>query len=94
MEEAQTILLNNQYPLSFVENLINITFNKIITRDVVEDNEVNESSDHVNESIDDINENDCDLSIDPNGFSGDMLDKDKFRFYINYRGKPTEKYVQ
>ena len=56
MEEAQTILLNNQYPLSFVENLINITFNKIITRDVVEENEVNESTDHVNESFDDINE--------------------------------------
>ena len=94
MEEAKTILVNNQYPLSFVENLINITLNKIITRDDIEKNEVNESSDEVNESIDDVNENNSDLSIDPNGFSGEMLEKDKFRFYTNYRGKPTEKFVQ
>jgi len=72
MEEAKTILVNNQYPLSFVENLINITLNKIITRDDIEKNEVNESSDDVNESIDDVIENNRDLSIDPNGFSGEM----------------------
>ena len=72
MEAAKTILVNIQYPLSFVENLINITLNKIITRDDIEKNEVNESSDEMNESIDDINENNSDLSIDLNGFSGEM----------------------
>ena len=48
----------------------------------------------MNESIDDVNENNSDLSIDPNRFSGEMLEKEKFRFYTIYRGKPTEQFVQ
>ena len=95
IEEAKIILYNNQYPPSFVENIINITLNKIITRDVVERIDTNETIEDDNKSNDhDDDVNETNVSIDSNIFSGEILEKDKFRFYINYRGMPTEKLVQ
>ena len=43
-----------------------------------------------NETNEDVDENNSDtVSIDSNANTGVMLDKDKFKFFANYRGKPT-----
>ena len=51
--EAKEILVNNQYPLEFIENIFNLTLNKILTVGLKQNNE-NENdtkSDESNTSI-------------------------------------------
>ena len=82
------ILNNNQYRLSFIEDIINNTLNKILSVDEIQINDDNETNEDVDESNSDV------ISIDSNAYTGVMLDKDKFKFFANYRGKPTEKFIQ
>lgn len=44
LEEARHILLDNQYPLEFIENLFNLTFTKILTVHKNNENEVNNTT--------------------------------------------------
>ena len=85
LEEAKDILLKNQYPLIFIEQIFNTTLNKILSVDKNSEN-MDESEESINESL---------LSMDYETLMCvQILDKDKFKFFVNYRGKPTDKFVQ
>ena len=87
LEEAKQILVNNQYPLDFIENIFNLTLNKILT---VQQNNENEN-DAESEESNTINES----SLDHDTYMCmQILEKDKFNFFVNYRGKVTEKFAQ
>ena len=83
LEEAIGTLADNQYPSSFVMPIIRSTIEKLVCSD---DNQMNDS---VNASIDQMNESVND-SIDSNACLYNMDEKDKFMFFVTYRGKPTE----
>ena len=74
LDEALSILENNQYPSTFVLPIVNKTLTKLISPD--------------DESL--INDN-VNLDVDLNACLFNMDDKDKFMFFIQYRGKATEK---
>ena len=85
MEEAKAILLKNQYPLVFIEQIFNTTLSKILSTEK-KDESVDESEESMNESL---------LSMDYDTLMcRQILEKDKFKFFVNYRGKPTDKFVQ
>ena len=89
LEEAKVILVNNQYPLDFIENIFNLTLNKILT--VQQNNENKNENDAESEEINTINES----SLDHDTYMCmQILEKDKFKFFVNYRGKVTEKFAQ
>ena len=73
--QAKEILKHNQYPISFIDDIINVTLNKILKVSDDEDEEV--------ESI-------SNVSLDSNACLNQFDNKDKFKLFINYRGKPTE----
>ena len=83
LEEAIGTLADNQYPSSFVMPIIRSTIEKLVCSD---ENQMNDS---VNASIDQMNESVND-SIDSNACLYNMDEKDKFMFFVTYRGKPTE----
>ena len=83
MIQAKEILKQNQYPLSFIESITNSTLNTLLGCDV---NDCN-SSGVDNSSINSIN----DISLDTNACLNRFEEKDKFQFFIKYRGKITEK---
>ena len=86
LEEAKCILIKNQYPLDFIEKIFNDTLMKILSSNKDNDCE-NESND---QSI-----SDSEISMDYDTLMcKQILDKDKFKFFINYRGKVTDKFVQ
>ena len=62
IEEAKVILLNNQYPQSFVDDLIYITMNKIMNVQDIHTNDDNDTNIDLDDSKSDI------LSIDCNGY--------------------------
>ena len=78
IKEAMTILSNNQYPESFVYPIINSTIRKLVNNDNLD------TSSNVDDDIET-------GSLDSNACLHTIADKDKFLFFINYRGKPTEK---
>ena len=51
-------------------------------------------NDSVNDSVNESMEESEQLSLDANACLQNFREKDKFKFFMNYRGKPTEKYVQ
>ena len=55
--------------------------NKTITKIVCKNNQ----SDTESDSVEELN-----VSLDSNAWLNNMKEKDKFKFFINYRGKPTE----
>ena len=87
LENAKEILLNNQYPINFIEDIFKKTLNKIIESNqnisISEDNESEVSESEENNS-----------ELDPNGCLHNISEKDKYRFFVNYRGKPTEHFAQ
>ena len=95
--EAREILTNNQYPPSFIDDLMNKTLTKLLSSDD-DDKEVQDSMNaSVNEEIVSENEEDVsenDVSLDPNAYSVNLREKDKFKFFMNYRGKPSEKFAR
>ena len=80
--EAIEILKHNQYPLSFIEQILNITLNKLLGVDA---NNLN-NSDH-----DDASSVNSDISLDSNAYLYNFKEQDKFKFFVKYRGKITEK---
>ena len=78
LEEAKKILINNQYPLPFIEENIKNTLHKILLKD----------ADSEPETVP------RDETIEPNACIHSISEKDKFMFFINYRGKPTEHFAQ
>ena len=84
--EAKEILQNNQYPLNFIESIINLTLKSIIysSKDEIDSSDDSENSEN-SESIDN------NISLDSNACYNHFEEKDKFKFFINYRGKLTEK---
>ena len=64
IEEAKIILHNNQYSLSFIEDIINSTLNRILSVDEIQINDVNET-------YEDLDENNSDtVSIYSNAYTG------------------------
>ena len=84
INEAKDILKNNQYPLSFIEPIINSTLNKLIGFD---ENKNNMSGVDDNSSENSYN----DISLDSNACMNQFKEKDKFMFFLQYRGKITDK---
>ena len=79
--EATEILKYNQYPISFIEPIINSTLNSILgVSDDISECSSNTSSDSSD-----------DMSLDPNACLNQFKEKDKFHFFVNYRGKLTER---
>ena len=92
--EAREILTNNQYPPSFIDDLMNETLTKLLSDGDNDKNSMNGSvnEEDVDENEDVVSEND--LSIDPNAFLVNLREIDKFKFFMNYRGKPSEKFAR
>ena len=78
LNDAIAILEDNQYPSSFTMPIINSTLCKILSED--KDNVANEK-----EECEDV------TVLDDNACLNVVSEKDKFRFFVNYRGKATEK---
>ena len=74
LDEALSILENNQYPSTFVLPIVQKTLTKLVSPD--------------DESL--INDN-VNSDVDLNACLFSMDDKDKFMFFVQYRGKATEK---
>ena len=83
LEKAKVILLNNQYPPVFFEPIINDTLTKIISKNIKPE---------LDNSIDSI-DNAVSPSINPNAWIHSIADKDKFLFFIQYRGKTTDNFA-
>ena len=81
--EAKDILKQNQYPLTFVEPIINSTINSLLGCSSDDNDDASNDSDDSDTSHN--------ISMDPNASPYQFDEKDKFRFFINYRGKLTEK---
>ena len=71
------MLRDNQYPDYFVNPIINVTLCKLVDK-----------------RQDDSNENDCvedlDMTCDANACVHVVPENEKFRFFVLYRGKPTD----
>ena len=79
LEKAKTILLNNQYPPSFFDPIISDTLSKIIQPYPEKPTEDYDMS---------LNEGDTDDHVE-------LYDpSDKFKFFVQYRGKSTEQLAQ
>ena len=78
LEKAKQILINNQYPEQFIDDLFKKTLNKLIDSNI-------DSSD-----IDSI----LDVTLDTNSCLHNIPDKEKYLFFLNYRGKPSEQFAQ
>jgi len=96
LEKAKSILLDNQYPISLIESVFHDTLEKIITKNndcVSEETEVKVLDDDdefqsMDGEQDEIEDNDGDEACLLN-----VQDKDKFNFFLNYRGKVTDKFA-
>ena len=82
MEKAIKILEHNQYPPDFYNPIIKSTLSKIVDSEFCEDeNNVNDTQSTTVEE---------DQNYDP---MCDMDEKDKFMFFVQYRGKCTEHFA-
>ena len=70
--------MKNQYPVHFIDDLFNKTLNKILEQTICDPS----SEDSV---IDTVLDNDACV---PN-----IEEKDKFLFFLNYRGNPSDHFV-
>ena len=77
LEEAKDILVKNQYPMKLIDSVFHETLEKIITQN--ENPEVDHDKNVTN--------------LDENASLLNVQDKDKFNFFLNYRGKITDKFV-
>ena len=90
LEEAKNILMKNQYPLDFIEKIFNVTLMKILSSNKNDDCDNDSDNDSNDQSI-----SDSEISMDYDTLMcRQILDKDKYKFFINYRGKVTDKFVQ
>ena len=88
LDKAKTILQENQYPECFYEPIINDTLTKIIKQNSEssnrDENDTSVTSQTFSESQDD----------DPNRCVHNIENKDKFLFFVQYRGKCTEEFAR
>ena len=87
LEKAKKILRENQYPENFYEPIINASITKLVTQNCINESSEGEDTSMLSQSFhdsqDDVNR--CHHNID---------DKDKFMYFIQYRGKCTEEYAR
>ena len=87
LEKAKKFLRENQYPENFYEPIINASITKLVTQNCINESREGEDTSMLSQSFhdsqDDVNR--CHHNID---------DKDKFMYYIQYRGKCTEEYAR
>ena len=85
LEKAKKILKENQYPEQFYEPIINAAITKLVTLNSVTENREDTSSlsQSFHDSQDDVNR--CQQKIE---------EKDKFMYFIQYRGKCSEEYAR
>ena len=82
------MLIKNQYPPSFSEPIIHQTLTKIFqsksetTEDANDDDSSENDGNNVDNSLETV---DNDTPVNSNG----VEEKDKFRFFVQYRGKST-----
>ena len=91
LEKAKKILNNNQYPPAFYEPIIHETLTKILQKDNVtenDDSDVDQSVISLSSDLDKTQE------IDSNVAQHNIADKDKFKFFVQYRGKATDELAQ
>ena len=62
--------------------------NKIMNVQDIHTDDESDTNDYIDDRKSDIS------STDSNAYLGQMLDKDKFKFFTNYRGKPTDKFIK
>ena len=85
--KAKNILEQNQYPPTFYEPIVNATLDKII-------NPIPNSNSDVESEISVSTDTCSDDSEDIDICTHNILDKDKFMLFVQYRGKCTEDYAQ
>ena len=85
--EAVEILKKNQYPLTFIEPIINSTISSLISGS----DDVCDSFSSSNSSCCSSTSNHINISLDTNACLYQIDEKDKFRLFLNYRGKLTDK---
>ena len=90
--KAKAILMKNQYPAHFVDQIFQHTLDKIKAAEQADtDESVLDLTESNNESHDNSNDSlETNASI-PNDCHGSNIDnKEKFRFFVQYRGKCTD----
>ena len=75
LSEAKDLLINNQYPISFIEEIINVTLRKLLDADSEENND-----------IDDTQCDDNNLSFDSNACIQNLPNREKFNFFLSLIG--------
>ena len=87
------MLIKNQYPPSFSEPIIHQTLTKILqsnsetTEDANDDDSSEGDGNNVDNSLETV---DNDIPMNING----VEEKDKFRFFVQYRGKSTDQFAK
>ena len=76
ISSAKEILNQNQYPPSFVDPIIHNTISKLV-------------SPH-HDNLDETVEAETNLSLDSNACANVVPEHEKYKFFLVYRGKPTE----
>ena len=84
LTDAINILENNQYPSEFYMPIINKTLQKLVS---VEDDVTDDVNDGVSIS------NSLNESMDGNACLHMISEKDRYKFFLQYRGKETDKFV-
>ena len=94
LEKAKKVLDNNQYPSAFYEPIIHDTLTKIVQKDsVAEEDSAADQSD--NSLSSETSENrPSSPEFDLNWVMYSIGDKDKFRLFIQYRGKASDELAQ
>ena len=91
LERAKKILQKNQYPEAFYEPIISETLTKIIQKDSNDESVLNLSDFSSSAETESVTQNN---NIDLNEAIHSIEDKDKFRLFVQYRGKVTDELAQ
>ena len=91
LERAKKILQKNQYPEAFYEPIISETLTKIIQKDSNDESVLNLSDISSSAETESVTQNN---NIDLNEAIHSIEDKDKFRLFVQYRGKVTDELAQ
>ena len=77
LEEVKKMLHDNQYPDHFVDPIIHTTLCKLVYKNYVDSMEIDCAED-------------LDMTRDVNACVHVVPENEKFRFFVLYRGKPTD----
>ena len=87
LEKAKKILRENQYPEQFYEPIINAAITKLVTQNCIDESDKSKDTSILSQSFHDSQDN-------VNRCHHDIEDRDKFMYFIQYRGKCTEEYAR